>query len=283
MEKVEFILNTDEDSFSKKRLENFVKILENKLIPYTYRKLRNGAGPTSESSWGAPAEPSGAGMIPVMSWILLKLGISLKHQAWIEQIIFWLINLWLMTVFGAFWATVLTWSTFFLLHFLRTQNMPQAPPWGWIALIALANAIPLFFLSFLNIVILISVFFSVTAIHHILNLKVDIITGDNKGKLNRLPKLHPDGIGVNEGLLEIKDEDGTPAGEFIALNVGPGFALHQSIIFSLLRAKNIFDRYWQVDPARAKADVIVRTEDDRDFAPRARRKGYQQKLRSVEK
>jgi len=44
-------------------------------------------------------------------------------------------------------------------------------------------------------------------------------------------------------------------------------ALFQINIFKNLRVKNIFDRYWQVDPSRAKAKVVVRTSNDYGYAP----------------
>jgi hypothetical protein len=58
-----------------------------------------------------------AGMIPAISWGLVKMGISLDHQAWIEQVIFWGALLFLVPAFGK-WA-LLIWAVFFFAHFRR--------------------------------------------------------------------------------------------------------------------------------------------------------------------
>ncbi|MBU1862778.1 MAG: alpha/beta fold hydrolase [Candidatus Omnitrophica bacterium] len=87
----------------------------------------------------------GAGRIPLLSHILEKRSIPLKHQTRIEQTAHWLIQIALSFLWGNIPASICTLSVFIGLHYihklLRFDVAPHAPPRLWsIALIGLMNA-----------------------------------------------------------------------------------------------------------------------------------------------
>jgi len=88
----------------------------------------------------------GAGMIPVIRHVL-KNRVALHHQARIEQTLFWALNIGLVSIIGAAPASIATWSTFFIIHFFKTKNMPNPPPPSRIAVITIINVLPWVFLS----------------------------------------------------------------------------------------------------------------------------------------
>ncbi|MFA4998223.1 MAG: aromatic amino acid lyase, partial [Bacteroidales bacterium] len=133
-----------------------------------------------------------AGMVPLITLLLTKIHIPLKHQAWIEQGAFWSGNLWLWVALfsnnlldmlsAGFLSTAITWSIFFALHFLRTNSMPHAPPgWWWgVLFITLLNAITIgviltlasiITIPYLSYALVLAGAVSTTAIHHYLNIK----------------------------------------------------------------------------------------------------------------
>ncbi|MDD2689036.1 MAG: aromatic amino acid lyase, partial [Candidatus Omnitrophica bacterium] len=133
-----------------------------------------------------------AGMIPLITLLLTKIHIPLKHQAWIEQGVFWGGNLWLWValfsnnllhiVLAGLLATAIIWSIFFALHFLRTNSMPHAPPGWWrgVLFITLLNAITIgviltlasiITIPYLSYALVLAGAVFTTAIHHYLNIK----------------------------------------------------------------------------------------------------------------
>lgn len=109
-------------------------------------------------------DSNGWGRIPALTFL------GVRSQALTEQILFWSINLMLVLPLGSFWATAITWSSFFLLHFVRTKNMPQAPPWYKILAVASINAIALIAPPVFGAPQLVIGFVLTTLIHHRLNM-----------------------------------------------------------------------------------------------------------------
>jgi glucosamine-6-phosphate deaminase len=144
-------------------------VAEHKTYYYFQIKALSGQAETS------PPNHPGAGMIPAISYIFEECGISLRYQAVFEQILFWGFNLLLVPALGGLLATVITWSLFIALHFLRTNSMPQAPPLSGILSVAFLNAVALGLLFYNSTAIFtlpfILAFILATFLHDILNRK----------------------------------------------------------------------------------------------------------------
>ena len=120
---------------------------------------------------------SQGGRIPILAYLLDRIGFPLKYQAivqpFIEQLLFWGINLGLINIagFGIGIATEFTWLVFVLLHFLKTAQTPAAPSLRDIFSIAGINALFLALpFSCHSVPLLITGFAASTAIHIIFNL-----------------------------------------------------------------------------------------------------------------
>lgn len=121
------------------------------------------------------------GMIPAVSRVLEKRGISLKYQALIEQVFFWGLNLGLLLIFGLndFSVTMIVWGGFVIAHFRTPGDMPRPPPLGGIARVAFINALS--FMTIQNIYMFLpgtglflvagTTFLITTLIHHKVNLE----------------------------------------------------------------------------------------------------------------
>jgi len=87
--------------------------------------------------------PDGGGMIPlVREWLGEKN--ARKHQAWIEQVIFWGLTIALSFIPGVGVASgVIAWSAFYALHYLPAKHAPPAPRLFYrpLIIITLMNAI----------------------------------------------------------------------------------------------------------------------------------------------
>ncbi|NQT07379.1 MAG: UTP--glucose-1-phosphate uridylyltransferase, partial [Candidatus Omnitrophica bacterium] len=123
----------------------------------------------------------GAGMIPALSWVLTKMGIDLKWQALIEQVIFWGINIYLglslpiPNIFlGGLVASAITWGAFLFLHIIGRR----APPLKLTAINAISCLVTIPFLNIpslvitaLTIPIIIAAFGITTRVHYIASLE----------------------------------------------------------------------------------------------------------------
>ena len=109
------------------------------------------------------------GEIPALKYLLSGTRLA-KHQPLIEQIVFWTINILLISIMGPVAATALTWGLFILAHYIHTllgfKKMPQAPPFKGILFIALINAIPLSLIPIHLWLILGAAFLVITVIHY---------------------------------------------------------------------------------------------------------------------
>ncbi|MCM8774537.1 MAG: aminotransferase class V-fold PLP-dependent enzyme, partial [Candidatus Omnitrophica bacterium] len=168
-----------------------------------------------------------AGIIPALSWLLIKLGISLRHQTWIEQIAFWTMNLVLVLVLDNLLATIVTWSIFFFLHFVRTKNMPQAPPCFGIVFVTLINIIFASTGLSLTFPFLISAFILSTLIHHILNIQ-SIKIKENR---RRVGSHHHTKIEVNNkaksSLLNLSSSEHHPLNWLLRIIFLPRAIIHE--------------------------------------------------------
>jgi hypothetical protein len=94
---------------------------------------------------------AGAGRIPALRWVIDRLSYKSRSisehkdsiQVGIEQTLFWSLGLMAMRIFGNHYAALAaaTWSLFILAHFVRTKNMPQAPPLNKLLTVTLINLI----------------------------------------------------------------------------------------------------------------------------------------------
>ncbi|MDP8298582.1 MAG: Glu/Leu/Phe/Val dehydrogenase dimerization domain-containing protein [Candidatus Tantalella remota] len=122
-------------------------------------------------------EITGAGMIPAIRYILEKRNISLKHQAWMEQSLFWGINLSVVGMMSSnvMLGTLITWMTFMMAHFFKTKDMPNAPPSSSVITVGLINALfAAASVSSFNIPVIIISFIVATLIHHFANIKGEV-------------------------------------------------------------------------------------------------------------
>jgi len=115
----------------------------------------------------ASAKRNNGARTPLLAAVLRSNRINLKHQAWVEQVLFWTINLALMSVWPLRVASAVTWSLFILSHFIKTKNMPNAPPLSVIIVTAFVNALPLAVFS--HAYALFASFILTTAFHHWIN------------------------------------------------------------------------------------------------------------------
>ncbi|MFA5088292.1 MAG: hypothetical protein WC552_04585 [Candidatus Omnitrophota bacterium] len=96
------------------------------------------------------SEIQGGAMIPfVRAWLGEKN--AFRWQALLEQVFFGALNVALIPLLGVWAATLGVWALFVALHFVRTENMPQAPPLPGILVMACLNAFVFIFLLFLSI------------------------------------------------------------------------------------------------------------------------------------
>jgi len=151
-------------AIARQEKEGAVKLLSE--LESTIHDLFSG---TTEKRNG-PDLPSGR--IPAISFVLERLKINPKHQAWLEQVLFWSINLALMAVWPSWLATLVTWSAFFFLHFVRTNHMPKPPPLSGLIVLVLVNTLP--FLFFSKIYALLVSFVLTTIFHHWLNKQLPL-------------------------------------------------------------------------------------------------------------
>ncbi len=93
---------------------------------------------TQPAQWGG-----GAGMIPALRYVLGERR-ARKHQAWIEQVGFWGVTIYLLLKtgavgLGAVGIIAAVWFAFLALHFARISAMPHAPPLKGILTLTLLN------------------------------------------------------------------------------------------------------------------------------------------------
>lgn len=117
-----------------------------------------------------PRAQDRGGRIPLVTWMLERAGISLRHQAWIEQVVFWSMSILISHVQGAgmLSSATIPWIAFWALHFLR-DGLPEGEEAKEFTLLALINAVSV--LATLQVPVLgVIPFFLSTFIHDQMNL-----------------------------------------------------------------------------------------------------------------
>ncbi|NQT07252.1 MAG: acetate/propionate family kinase, partial [Candidatus Omnitrophica bacterium] len=166
-----------------KNEDRFVEMLSELKIEETQEPAASTAGSLDrDADQGTVAQsPPGAGTIPGVSKLLTLAGIDLRHQAWIEQTLFWCANIGAIFIpyINLMHATIGIWAIFGLLHAIKFEGMPNAPPMSILAILSMnlvlaLSTLPLIHVFPANILAYIpalAVFVITTIVHHMANLE----------------------------------------------------------------------------------------------------------------
>ena len=152
-----------------------------------------------------PGSGPDAAMIPALSGLLVKGGVSLKLQSWIEQAVFGALNAGLIyaagtenMIFSSILITGLVWSTFFVAHYLPAwlgaKTIHSPPRWRGVFFVALLNAAAFLFYAS-NPPAFLIIFSAATALHSFLNLQYIKTIQQTNGEpedVNAIARVTPD-------------------------------------------------------------------------------------------